>query len=55
MTLDDKIIEVKEGTCVKVMPQVARTMESKTDLEYICIQAKTNSLEQFGMQDAELC
>ena len=30
-------------------------MEAKTDLEYICVQAKSNSLEQFGLSDAELC
>ena len=31
------------------------TMESKTDLQYICTQAKTDSLEQFGFNDAKLC
>jgi mannose-6-phosphate isomerase-like protein (cupin superfamily) len=55
MTLDNETIEVKEGSCVKVLPNAIRTMESKTDLEYICVQAKTNSLEQFGFGDAELC
>jgi len=55
MTLDNEIIEVKEGSCVKVKPQAIRTMESKTDLEYICIQAKDGSLEQFGFGDGEIC
>lgn len=55
MILDNNIIEVKEGSCVKVLPIAVRTIESKTDLEYICIQAKLNSLEQFGLNDAELC
>jgi len=55
MTLDNEVIKVKEGSCIKVLPQVVRTMESKTDLEYICIQAKEKSLEQFGFNDAELC
>lgn len=55
MTLDNKTIEVKEGSCVKVLQQAVRTMEAKTDLQYICIQAKANSLEQFGLGDAELC
>ena len=36
-------------------PNAVRTMEAKTDLEYICVQAKSNSLEQFGLGDAELC
>ncbi len=30
-------------------------LKAKTDLEYICVQAKSNSLEQFGLGDAELC
>ena len=55
MTFDGETIDVKEGSCVKVLPSAVRTMESKTDLEYICVQAKTNSLEQFGLGDAELC
>ena len=55
MTLDNQIVEVKEGTCVKVLPSVSRTMEAKTDLQFICVQAKSGSLEQFGLGDAELC
>lgn len=55
MILDDEIINVKEGTCVKVLPNASRTIESKTQMQYICIQAKSNSLEQFGLADAELC
>lgn len=55
MTLDNEVIEVKEGSCVKVLPDAVRTMESKTDLQYICVQAKSESIEQFGFGDAELC
>ena len=55
MTLDNEVIEVKEGSCVKVLPDAVRTMESKNDLQYICVQAKSESLEQFGFGDAELC
>lgn len=55
MTLDGDTVEVKEGTCVKVSPAAARTMEAKTELHYICVQAKENSLEQFGLGDAALC
>lgn len=55
MILDDEIINIKEGTCVKVLPNASRTIESKTQMQYICIQAKLNSLEQFGLADAELC
>ena len=55
MTLDGKTLEVKEGTCVKVLPSAVRTMQAKTDLQYICVQAKAGSLEQCGFGDAELC
>ena len=55
ITVDNKVIDVKEGSCVKIMPKAARTIEAKTDMQYLCVQAKTNSLEQIGLKDAELC
>lgn len=55
MTLDNEQIALQEGTCIKVLPTVSRTMEAKTDLQYICVQAKSNSLEQWGLTDAVLC
>lgn len=55
MTLDSRQIDVQEGTCIKVLPNVSRTLEAKTALQYICVQAKSNSLEQWGLSDAELC
>ena len=55
ITVDNKVIDVKEGSCVKIMPKAARTIEAKTDMQYLSVQAKTNSLEQFGLKDAELC
>ena len=55
ITVDNKVIDVKEGRCVKIMPKAARTIEAKPDMQYLCVQAKTNSLEQFGLKDAELC
>lgn len=55
MILDNETVDVKEGSCVKVLPNAVRTMEAKTDLQFICVQAKSNSLEQFGLGDAELC
>lgn len=55
MTLDSEQIALQEGTCIKVLPTVSRTMEAKTDLQYICVQAKRNSLEQWGLTDAVLC
>ena len=55
MTLDGQNVDFKEGTCIKVLPNSVRTMEAKEDVEYICVQAKANSLEQFGFGDGELC
>ncbi len=55
MTLDGEDVEFKEGSCIKILPSVNRTMEAKTDIQYICVQAKENSLEQFSFGDGELC
>ncbi len=57
ITIDGETVMVKEGSVVKVAPEAARTIENTGDgeFEFICIQAKTNSLEQFGLADAELC
>lgn len=55
MTIDGETFDVKEGSCVKVLPEAARTMEAKEDMQYICVQAKAGSLEQFAMSDGELC
>ena len=57
ITVDGAAVNVKEGSVVKILPQASRTIENTSDgeFEFICIQAKTNSLEQFGLGDAELC
>ena len=57
ITIDGETVMVKEGSVVKVATEAARTIENTGDgeFEFICIQAKTNSLEQFGLADAELC
>ncbi len=55
MTLDGQTVAVKEGSCVRVEPQAVRTLQAKTDLQYICVQAKDGSLVQFGFGDGEIC
>ncbi len=57
ITIDGNPIIVKEGSAVKILPSASRTIENTTEdeFQFICIQAKTNSLEQFGLGDAELC
>lgn len=57
MIIDGQDIIVNEGSVIKVAPQAARTIENTSDNEFqfICIQAKANSLEQYGFGDGELC
>mgnify|MGYP002522647873 FL=1 len=57
ITVGENKINVKEGSAVRVAAGVARTIENigNGDLNFICIQAKENSLTQFGFGDAELC
>lgn len=55
--IDNEKVAVKEGSVVKISPEAVRTLEntSENDFQFICVQTKTNSLEQFGLGDAELC
>ncbi len=57
LTVDDEQIKVQGGSCVKVLPAAARRIENigKNNLQFICIQAKEGSIEQFGLDDVELC
>lgn len=57
ITIDGNPIIVKEGSAVKILPSASRIIENTTEdeFQFICVQAKTNSLEQFGLGDAELC
>ena len=57
LTIDNEKINVEEGTSIKVSPKGCRILENigKESLQFICIQAKADSLEQFGFADAKLC
>ena len=57
ITVDSNKINVKEGSCIKIEPSASRTIENSGngEFQFICIQAKANSLEQYGLSDAELC
>ena len=57
ITVDGETVNVKEGSAVKIMPEASRTIENTSDgiFEFICVQVKSGSLEQFGLTDAELC
>lgn len=50
---DGKLFDLKEGSALKVKPQVKRCIKAGPDgISYICIQAKENSLSQFTLTDA---
>lgn len=53
MQMDDEVIDVKEGSVVRVLPEVSRYLKSAPDSEllFICIQAKEGSLEQSNRGD----
>ena len=57
ITVDGERIDVQEGSAVKIAPDASRTIENTGDgeFQFICVQAKANSLEQYGLGDAELC
>ena len=56
-TVDDDKIEIKPGTAIRVATGAKRAMENTgaTEMQYICVQAKENSLTQFAFADAEVC
>ena len=51
--LDDELVDLKEGSVVRVLPACARALKSgpNSELVYACIQAKDNSLEQCNKAD----
>ena len=57
ITIDGANVPINEGSAVKIPPSASRTIENTGDeeMQFICIQAKADSLEQYGLDDAELC
>jgi mannose-6-phosphate isomerase-like protein (cupin superfamily) len=53
MLIDEEIIEVTEGTCIRVKTKGVRAWRnnSNEDLYFICIQAKENSISQDTFDD----
>jgi len=51
--VDDEILELSEGTAVRVAPDGVRCARNTSDVDmfYICIQAKAGSLEQWTGTD----
>jgi mannose-6-phosphate isomerase-like protein (cupin superfamily) len=53
MQIDGEVVDVEEGTAIRIAPGGERTWRNvgKTDLSYIVIQAKENSLAQETFED----
>lgn len=54
--VNDDVFDVAEGSVVRVSPGCDRNLKctSSDPMTYICIQAKSGSLEQYTMTDAEV-
>ena len=57
ITVDGEPIPVVAGSAVRIATGAARTIENTGagQMQFICIQAKENSLTQFGFADAAMC
>jgi len=54
--IDGKILDVKEGSIVRIGPEAERLWRNNSDeqLAYIVLQVKENSLGQYGVDDASV-
>lgn len=57
MTIDNENVPLTTGTVIRVAPDAVRTMSNTgaENMSFICIQAKSDSLQQFGLGDGVLC
>lgn len=53
MQVDEEVIDVQEGTIVRIAPNGQRTWRNNSDepLLYIIVQMRENSLRQYGLGD----
>lgn len=49
--LDNELIEIKKGDILRVAPSVKRQVFANSDLNYMCIQTKQNSLDNYTFTD----
>jgi len=56
MSIDDEIIEVKEGSIIKIQPAAKRSWwnTGDSDLSYIVLQAPVGGMKSSGIEDGEL-
>ena len=57
LTIDGDRIAVSEGSAVRIAPDAVRTIENsgEGEFQFICVQAKENSLEQYTHSDGVIC
>lgn len=53
--VDGNEFPVQAGDAVRVAPEGKRALFAETEINYICIQAKQNSLSQYTMTDGIIC
>lgn len=53
--LDTENVTFNVNDVIRVAPEVSRKVKAKTELKFICIQVKANSLGQFSDDDGVLC
>lgn len=51
MELDGQKVALKANDALRVAPSVMRKMSAKTDLRFLCMQVKENSLTQWTQND----
>lgn len=49
--LDNELIKIQKGSVIKVSPSVKRQIFANSKLNFICIQAKQNSLNNYTFSD----
>lgn len=51
MELDGEKVALKANDALRIAPSVMRKMSAKTDLRFLCVQVKENSLTQWTQND----
>jgi mannose-6-phosphate isomerase-like protein (cupin superfamily) len=56
VSVDDEVIDVKEGSIVRIAPEGKRVWRNTADepLVYIIIQVREHSLQQYSLEDADV-
>ncbi len=55
LKVDDEELVISDGDIFRIATKGERALKATTDLSYICIQAKENSLSQYTEEDGIIC